>query len=161
MSLLLLLFLIVIPFEQYEFTDIKGKKYDIERDEYIIIYFNSWNCVDCIKKTTDYLKTNKVPKEKIYFVIESPKDIYSRANLKKMIELRTSYYNAIVFNPQNVNLNDVKTSYFLKHSDNNRTPALLIKSDKLYFYQYDDIFLKNNDVIIDSEGVKILKDFKD
>lgn len=161
MNIFLLFLMIIIPFEHYQFTDIKGNNYEINKDYYILIFLNGWNCLECIEKTTEYLKTQDVPKANIYFVIETNQDIYNKVNLKKMVEKNTCYYNKILFNPENVNLNDLKTSYFLKYSDNNRTPAILIKSDKFYFYQYDNIFHKNNEVKIDSIGVEALKNFKD
>lgn len=161
MKILLLFLIIVIPFEEIQFEDFKGNRYDIIQDNYILIFLNGWNCVDCINKTTEYLKSHRVSKNRIFFVIESTEDIYQKLNLKKMIEQRTDYYNAIIFNPNNVTINDVENSYFLKYSDNNRTPAIIIKTDKYYFYPYDSIFLKGNEVKLDSNGVELLRKLKD
>lgn len=160
MNLLFLLFFITIPLENYEFSDLKKNNFKINNDKYIVIFLNGWNCSECISKITDFMMKNEIPQEQIYFVIESPDDIYNRINLKKLIEKKTNYYNKILFNPSNVSLNDNTNSFFLKYSDNKRTPAILIKSDQLYFYQYDNIFKNSSEVQLDSECIEIFKKFK-
>lgn len=161
MNMILLYFMILIPTENYQLLDIKGNTYEINKKEYVIVYLNGWNCFECIAKTTEYFKNQEVPKENIYFVIETQQDIYSKLNLKNLIDKSTDYYNIILFNPENVNFKNMKKSYFLKYSDNNRTPAILIKTDKSYFYQYDSLFKKSSEIKMDSIGLEMLRKIKD
>lgn len=86
--------------------------------------------------------------------------LINNACFKKIIENKTDYFNTILFNPKSVSLNEKKNSYFLSYSENNRTPAILIKSNEFYFYQYDNIFLKSNEVKLDSIGEEVLSRFK-
>lgn len=142
MNILILLLFIAIPFEEIYFEDIKGNKIEIFEDNYILIFLNGWNCVDCISKTSQYLKKYEVPKDRIFFVIESSQDIYSKMNFKTMIEERTNYYNSIIFNPKSVKMDDIESSLFLKYSDNNHTPAIIIKSKEYYFIKTKVSLLK-------------------
>ncbi|MCB9220990.1 MAG: hypothetical protein R2863_03355 [Candidatus Kapaibacterium sp.] len=160
MNILILLLFIAIPFEEIYFEDIKGNKIEIFEDNYILIFLNGWNCVDCISKTSQYLKKYEVPKDRIFFVIESSQDIYSKMNFKTMIEERTNYYNSIIFNPKSVKMDDIESSLFLKYSDNNHTPAIIIKSKEYYFYQNKSLFIKGNKIELDSFGIELLLKFK-
>lgn len=157
MNLILLFLFVIVPFEEIEFEDISGNKYEIVNENYILIFLNGWSCVDCIYKATEYFKNQGVSKDKIYFLIESPKDIYSKMKLKKIIENATDYYAAIIFNPNNVQLNDIKNSYFFKYSENNSTPSIIIKSKEFHFYHYNRLFLKDGSVELDSLGIELLK----
>ena len=160
MNILILLLFIAIPFEEIYFEDIKGNKIEIFEDNYILIFLNGWNCVDCISKTSQYLKKYEVPKDRIFFVIESSQDIYSKMNFKTMIEERTNYYNSIIFNPKSVKMDDIESSLFLKYSDNNHTPAIIITSNEDYFYQNKSLFIKGNKIELDSFGIELLLKFK-